>query len=372
MMEKYRADHIGSFLRPQELLDARHGHNDVQLREVEDRNIRDVLSRQAELGFDICTDGEFRRSNFMSDFTDSVEGFALDEDAIGHSWKADSTDAAAKTAPSHIPGIVAQKLRQTRRLTALETPFLLANSPADVKVTLPSPNQFPFISFKKGVTDKVYANHSELLADVVAILKGEVAALVADGVQYIQIDTPRYSYYIDPKWREWLRSEIGVDPDTALDEAIAADNACFDACSEATRNSGVTLAMHLCRGNNRGNWYAQGGYDAIAEKLFSGLHVDRFLLEFDDERSGTFEPLRFVPAGKTVVLGLVSTKRAEMERPGDLLRRVDEASKYVPLENLALSPQCGFASVMEGNPVTEDTQWAKLKLVADTARQLWR
>ena len=325
---------------------------------------RAVLARQEELGFGISTDGEFRRSTFMSDFTDSVEGFAMAEDAIGYSWKAGSS---AEPTPRHISGIVTGKLRQTRRLTASETPFTLANSHVDVKVTLPSPNQFPFISFRKGVTDKVYANHSELLADVVTILKGEVAALAADGVHYIQIDTPRYSYYIDPKWREWLRTEIGVDPDVALDEAIAADNA----CSDAARDSGVTLALHLCRGNNRGNWYAQGGYDAIAEKLFSGLHVDRFLLEFDDERSGTFEPLRFVPAGKTVVLGLVSTKRPEMETSLDLIRRIEAASKYVPLENLALSPQCGFASVMEGNPVTEDTQWAKMKLVADTAQLVW-
>lgn len=362
---EYRADHVGSFLRPQALLDARCGNDHERLKELEDLNIRSVLARQEELGFGICTDGEFRRSNFMSDFTDSVEGFALDEDAIGHAWKAGSVSA---TAPSHVPGIVAGKLRQTRRLTATEVPFLLANSRVNVKVTLPSPNQFPFISFKKGVTDKVYSNHSELLADVVAILKGEVAALATDGVHYIQLDTPRYSYYIDPKWREWLRTEIGVDPDTALDEAILADNACFD----AARGSGATLGLHLCRGNNRGNWYAQGGYDAIAEKLFSGLHVDRFLLEFDDERSGTFEPLRFVPAGKTVVLGLVSSKRPEMEASADLIRRIEAASKYVPLENLALSPQCGFASVMEGNPVTEETQWAKMKLVADTARLVWK
>lgn len=368
MSNKYRADHVGSFLRPQELLDARHAHDEQRLRELEDRHIRAVLAKQAELGFDICTDGEFRRSNFMSDFTDSVEGFALNEDAIGHSWKADMSGAAARTAPSHVPGIVVGKLRQKHRLTALETPFLLASSPADVKVTLPSPNQFPFISFKKGVTDKVYPHYSALLADVVAILSGEVAALAAEGVQYIQLDTPRYSYYIDPRWREWLRTEIGVDPDDALDEAIAADNACFD----AARNSGATLALHLCRGNNRGNWYAQGGYDAIAEKLFSTLHVDRFLLEFDDERSGTFEPLRFIPAGKTVVLGLVSTKRPEMERRADLLRRVEAASKYVPLDHLALSPQCGFASVMEGNPVTEAVQWAKMNLVADMARQIWK
>jgi 5-methyltetrahydropteroyltriglutamate--homocysteine methyltransferase len=218
------------------------------------------------------------------------------------------------------------------------------------------------------VTDKVYPDYSALLADVAEILKGEVAALAADGVHYIQIDTPRYSYYIDPHWRAWLRTEIGVNPDAALDEAIDADNACFD----AARGTGATLGLHLCRGNNRGNWYAQGGYDVIAERLFSNLRVDRFLLEFDDERSGGFEPLRFVPAGKTVVLGLVSTKKPQMEDPANLIRRIQAASKYVPLENLALSPQCGFASVMEGNPVTEDTQWARMKLVADTAAQVWK
>lgn len=365
MKNQYRADHVGSFLRPQSLLDARANHDDERLHELEDLNIRSVLARQEELGFGICTDGEFRRRTFMSDFNDAVEGFAQDENAVGYAWKAGSSTG---TAPHQVHGIVTGKLRQTRRLTGLETPFVLANAPVDVKVTLPSPNQFPFVSFKKGVTDKVYPDYSALLADIVGILKGEVAALAADGVQYIQIDTPRYSWFIDPKWREWVRTEIGVDPDAALDEAIAADNACFD----AARNSGARLALHLCRGNNRGSWYAQGGYDAIAEKLFSGLHVDRFLLEFDDERSGSFEPLRFVPAGKTVVLGLVSTKRPEMETSADLVRRIEAASKYVPLENLALSPQCGFASVMEGNPVTEDTQWAKMKLVADTAREVWK
>jgi len=364
MKNAYRADHVGSFLRPTALL-AAHAANDPGLRELEDRAILEVLQRQADLGFAISTDGEFRRSTFMSDFTDSVDGFALGEEALGYSWKKDSSTA---TAPSHIPGVVTARLKQRRRLTALETPFTLANSRTNVKVTLPSPNQFPYISFKKGVTDKVYPTRSEMLADIVSILSGEAAALAADGVHYIQIDTPRYSYFIDPKWREWVRTEIGVDPDAALDEAIAADNACFD----AARNTGATLALHLCRGNNRGNWYAQGGYDAIAEKLFTGLRVDRFLLEFDDERSGSFEPLRFIPKGVTVVLGLVSTKKAAIEKAEDLIARVEAASKYVPLENLALSPQCGFASVMEGNPVTEETQWAKLKLVADTARQIWK
>ena len=160
---------------------------------------------------------------------------------------------------------------------------------------------------------------------------------------------------------------MGYDPDELLNESIRADNACFD----AAKRPGVTLAIHLCRGNNRSHWYAEGGYDSIAEKMFTSMHVDRFLLEYDDARSGTFEPLRFVPKDKTVVLGLVSTKRSELEDEGKLISRIHEAARYFPLENLALSPQCGFASTMEGNLLTEEQQWAKLRLVVNTARKVW-
>jgi 5-methyltetrahydropteroyltriglutamate--homocysteine methyltransferase len=172
---------------------------------------------------------------------------------------------------------------------------------------------------------------------------------------------------VDGKWRQWIRSEMQMEPEDLLDESIRADNACF----HAARHAGVTLAIHLCRGNNRSHWYAEGGYDAIADKLFGNLDVDRFLLEYDDERSGTFDPLRFVPRGKTVVLGLVSSKRPQLEKADTLAQRIEEASHFVPLENLALSPQCGFASTMEGNLLTEADQWAKLRLVADTARRVW-
>jgi len=234
-------------------------------------------------------------------------------------------------------------------------------------MTLPSATQFPAISFKRGITERAYKDHSALLWDIVEIMKSDLRNLADDGVKYIQIDAPRYSYYMDPKWREWIKSELRVDPDAALDEAVRADNACL----QAARHEGVTLGIHLCRGNNRSHWYAEGGYDAIAEKLFGTLEVDRFLLEYDDERSGTFAPLRFVPKGKTVVLGLVSSKVPRMEDPKELMKRIDEASRYVPLESLALSPQCGFASTAEGNLLTEDQQWAKLKLVVDTARRVW-
>jgi 5-methyltetrahydropteroyltriglutamate--homocysteine methyltransferase len=355
---------VGSFLRPAELLEARQAAVDpASLRTIEDRHVRRVLAQQKELGFEIFTDGELRRRNFMSDFTDAVEGFDLG-DAVSRSWKVgEAKDASV----SSVTGIVNAKLRLVRRLTGHELPFLKANSPGAIKMTLPSVTQFPAIAFKRGVTDKVYKDHSALLWDIVEIMKSELAKLSQEGVKYIQIDAPRYSYFVDAKWREWIRAEMKVEPEALLEESIRSDKACF----EAARRPGVTLAMHLCRGNNRSHWYAEGGYDAIAEKLFSTMAVDRFLLEYDDARSGTFEPLRLVPRGKTVVLGLVSSKRAQLEKGEELMRRIDEASRYFPLENLALSPQCGFASTMEGNLLTEEEQWAKLRLVAETARRVW-
>ena len=362
----YRADQVGSFLRPSELLEARRAAatDPGRLRALEDRHVLRVLGRQQELGFQVFTDGELRRKNFMSDFVDAVEGFDLG-DAVARTWQAGSP---APAPVSSVTGIVTAKLRGLRRLTAHELPFLRAHSPGAIKMTLPSATQFPAIAYKRGVTDKVYPDHSALLWDIVAIMKSEVGALVTDGVPYVQIDAPRYSYYVDPKWRDYIKIEMGLDPDAALDEALRADNTCL----EGVRREGVTLAMHLCRGNNRSHWYAEGGYDPIAEKMFGTLQVDRFLLEYDDERSGTFEPLRFIPRGKTVVLGLVSSKRPQLESKRELIRRIEEAARYVPLENLALSPQCGFASTMEGNLLSEDDQWAKLRLVAETAREVWR
>jgi 5-methyltetrahydropteroyltriglutamate--homocysteine methyltransferase len=363
MAARYRADHIGSLLRPAELLQARANVSSEQLRALEDKHILGVIERQKELGFKIFTDGELRRGNFMSDFNDAVEG--IDEGvAVARTWQ---TGAGASPRPSMVPGTVVGKIKQTRRLTQHELAFLKQHSPGDIKMTLPTANQFPAIYYKKGISDKMYSNHSAFLWDIVPIIKAEIQALVNEGVDYVQIDAPRYSYYIDPKWRSYVKNEMGLDPDQALDEAIRVDNACL----EGAKRPGVTLAIHLCRGNNRSQWYAEGGYDAIAENLFGQLNVDAFLLEYESERAGTFEPLRFVPRGKTVVLGLVSSKLPELESSDQLARRIDEASKYVPLENLAVSPQCGFASTMEGNLLTEDQQWQKLKLVVDTARRVW-
>jgi 5-methyltetrahydropteroyltriglutamate--homocysteine methyltransferase len=363
MSNAFRADHIGSLLRPAELVEARHAHaSPDQLREIEDRHIVRVLARQRELGLDVVTDGELRRSNFMSDMWDAVAVFGFDRgDAIARSWQGEGAKVSSVT------GIVHEKLVQRRGLTSTELPFLRAQATSPVKVTMPSATQFPAIAFKRGVTDKIYPTPSDLLWDIASMVKGEMQTLADAGIPYLQIDAPRYSYYIDPKWRAWLKDEFGADPEASLDEAIRVDNACFD----AARRAGVTVGIHLCRGNNRSHWYAEGGYDAIAEKLFGELRVDRFLLEYDDDRSGTFEPLRFVPRGKRVVLGLVSSKLSELESADQLRRRIDDASRFVPLEDLALSPQCGFASTMEGNLLTEDDQWAKLGLVVETARAVW-
>jgi 5-methyltetrahydropteroyltriglutamate--homocysteine methyltransferase len=358
----YRADHVGSLLRPNDLLAARAAHpHSAELRAIEDREILRILAKQRDLGFGIFTDGEFRREGFMSDLVEAVDGFSTG-DAHARDWK--SSQGVGTQA---LRDIVTAKLHQKQRLTEHELPFMKAHSPGPIKMTLPSANQFPAIAYRKGISERAYPTYAEFLADVAAIVAGETAALAADGVAYIQIDAPRYSYFLDEKWRSFLRTEYNDDLDALLDEAIASDNLAF----RAARKPGVTLAIHLCRGNNRSNWYASGGYDAIAEKLFNQLEVDRFLLEYDDERSGTFEPLRFVPPNKTVVLGLVSTKVGRLEDADGLARLIETATKYVPLERLALSPQCGFASMAEGNIIAEDEEWAKLGLVADVARRVW-
>ena len=364
MAVKYRADHVGSLLRPAELLQARGSNiSRDQQRGMEDNHILRVLERQKDLGFKIFTDGELRRSNFMSDFNEAVEG--IDEGvAVPRNWQ---TGAGSAPRVSAVPGTVVSRIKQRRLLTEHEFVFLRQHSPGDVKMTLPTANQFPAIYYKKGISDKVYPTYSDFLWDIVPVIRAEIEALSNEGAQYVQIDAPRYSYYIDPKWRGYVKSEMGLDPDRALDEAIRVDNACV----EGARRRGGILAIHLCRGNNRSQWYAEGGYDAIAEKLFGQLNVDSFLLEYESERAGTFEPLRFVPRGKTVVLGLISSKVPEMESSDRLARRIDEASKYVPMENLAISPQCGFASTMEGNLLSEEQQWQKLKLVVDTAKKVW-
>ena len=359
-----RAEHVGSLLRPPEVLKARAAHaagslSLDELRAAEDRAIRAVLEKQRELGLDVVTDGELRRGSWLTDMADAVEGFVSER--VPLEWKGPGGGVEGSTA--HAAGA---KLRKLRKMTGHEVPFLKKNARAPFKVTLPAPSNFMQISYKPGITDKFYATHAELLEDLAAIVRDDVQWLISEGVQYIQFDAPYYSHYLDPQGQTRMR-QAGQDPSKELEYAIAGDNAAL----RGAAREGVTVALHVCRGNNKSRWYAEGGYDAIAEKLFGLLEVDRFLLEYDTERSGGFEPLRLVPRGKTVVLGLVTTKEPKLESKTDLRRRIEEASKFVPLENLALSPQCGFASVAAGNLLSPDEQWKKLELVVDAARKVW-
>jgi 5-methyltetrahydropteroyltriglutamate--homocysteine methyltransferase len=363
--DMYRADQVGSLLRPPEVLRARAEHEAGRLsldklRDIEDEAILGALELQREAGVDVLTDGEFRRSAWQTDFAEAVEGF--EREYLPMQWHGPDAEGTNESYAQ----VVGARLRQHRRLTLHESGFLKLHAFGPYKVTMPSPTTFRDASYKPGLTDRVYPTRASLLAELVQIIRGEVAALIAEGVPYIQLDAPRLSYYVDPAIRESMQ-RTGVDSDQALDEAIEGENACL---SGLPRDN-ATIGFHICRGNNRSRWRAEGGYDPIAEKVFSSLQHDRFLLEYDSERAGGFEPLRFVPRGKTVVLGLVTTKQGQLERKDDLLRRIDEASKYVPLQQLALSPQCGFASVAEGHLLSPDQQRRKLELVAEVARQVW-
>ncbi len=365
MNAAYRAEQVGSLLRPTELLQARDAYakgslSFGDLQTVEDRAIAAALEQQRALGLDIYSDGEMRRGSWLTDMADAVEGFVRDKVML--EWKGPGGGAEASTANA-----VGAKLKKARKLAAHELPFLQKSAAGPFKITLPAPSNFMVASFKRGVTDKFYATHTDLLRDLVEIIRDEVQWLVSEGVTYIQFDAPYYSHYLDPHQREQMR-QAGRDPDEEFAAGIAGDNAAF----AGVPRDEVTLAVHVCRGNSRSRWYTEGGYDAIAEKLFHSLDVDRFLLEYDSDRSGGFEPLRFVPRGKTVVLGLITTKESKLESTDLLKRRIDQAARFVPLENLAISPQCGFASVAAGNLLSMDEQWRKLGLVVEMARDVWR
>jgi 5-methyltetrahydropteroyltriglutamate--homocysteine methyltransferase len=364
MNPPFRAEHVGSLLRPAELLAARASFaegkiSESELHAIEDHAILAALGKQRGVGLDVYSDGEMRRGSWLTDMADAVEGFVPAR--IDLEWKGPGGGTEGSTA-----SVVGGKLRKHRKLTGLEVPFLKKTSPGPFKITLPAPSNFVIASYKPGVTDKFYPTHAALLEDLVAIVHDEIEWLVSEGVAYIQMDAPYYSHYFDPAQRERAK-RTGRDLDEELEEAIRGDNAAF----AGVNRDEVTLALHVCRGNSRSRWYSEGGYDAIAEKLFGLLDVDRFLLEYDSERAGGFAPLRLMPKTKRVVLGLVTTKEPRLESQDELIKRVEEASRYVPLERLALSPQCGFASVAAGNLLTADEQWRKLELVVSTARKVW-
>ena len=359
---EFRADHVGSLLRPPSLLEARRLReagqvDDDALHLAEDAAIADAVRAQEDAGIDVVTDGEFRRGDFRTGFVDAVDG--MTEQTWDMPWH---TSEGAARLPS-TTWVVTGRLRQRERLAGREAGYLLGLTGAPVKVTLIAPGFLAARFWSDGETDRFYSSPEELAADVAAITRAEVEALIADGVRYVQLDNPGYSAYLgaraaaDPGSRADLERMLGTD--AAAVEGIA-------------RPPGVTIGMHVCRGNRSSMWMGEGDYEPIAEQMFGTLPVDRFLLEYDDERAGGFEPLRFVPAGTGVVLGLVSSKAAALETADSLAWRIGEAAKFVSGDDLALSPQCGFASVAEGgNLMTADEQFAKLRLVADVARAVW-
>ena len=376
MAESYRADHVGSLLRPAELLEARASQQAGrlsldQLRGIADRAILEALEMQRQVGMDVFSDGEYRRSWFSGGLAESVEGVMYDpESGSASPWQGPQGQLADATTADIGFGVqvVGAKLRQIRRLTAHESGFLKEHAPGPFKITLPGVMTRALAWYKPGLTDRFYPTPAELVQELVGILHREVQALLDEGVTYIQLDSLRYVIELADTQRRRQMLEVGEDLDRALEDTIAADNATL----QDARRPGVTIALHMCRGNNRSAWRSDGGYDVIAERAFGSLNVDRFLLEYDTGRAGGFEPLRFMPRDKVVALGLISSKNPQLESQDQLLRRIDEAAKYVSVENLALSPQCGFASTAPGNMLTPDEQKRKLELVVETARKVWR
>jgi 5-methyltetrahydropteroyltriglutamate--homocysteine methyltransferase len=376
MASEFRADHVGSLLRPPELLEAKTAFNEGaisadQLREAEDQAVLKALDAQRQAGLGIFTEGEYRRSGWSAAVRESVEGLVRTEGMANsrllRSWQGPHGELANSSIVLSAGMVAGEKLRQVRRLAGTEAAFLKQRAPGPWKITMPGAMSAAGQLYRTGVSESAYPTRRDLAADIAGMLQAEVDALIADGVSYIQLDSLHYVERIaDDAVREQM-IEDGEDPDSYLDDIIALDNSVLG----RAKASGVTVGLHMCRGNNRSAWHAEGSYERIAEKAFGQLQVDRFLLEYDTERAGGFEPLRFMPRDKVVVLGLISSKEPELESVDDLRRRIDEAARYVPIENLAISPQCGFASTMLGNLLTWDEQQRKLELVVETARKVW-
>jgi 5-methyltetrahydropteroyltriglutamate--homocysteine methyltransferase len=352
---------IGSLLRPDELKAARAafeagGLSAAEWKRVEDRAVDEVVRRQEAAGLDVVTDGELRRYAFFGHLVEALDGF----DKHG-GWAIPFRDETGEELVFKRP-VVVDRLRWRRSMCGEEFAYLRARATVRTKVTLISTQQAAAY-YDPARSSGAYPTRDAYLADVVDVTRREVDELARLGCTYIQIDAPQYAALLDPTLREGYRQR-GSDPDRLIDACIEMDNAVI------AGHPGVTFGLHICRGNNQSKFYASGGYEPIA-RVFGKSRFQRFLLEYDDERSGDFEPLRAVPPDRDVVLGLVTTKKPRLESVDELRRRIDAAATCVPLERLALSPQCGFASTMEGNRVTADDQWTKLARVAETARLVW-
>jgi 5-methyltetrahydropteroyltriglutamate--homocysteine methyltransferase len=361
----FRADHVGSFLRPTALLEARDrfGRGAIskeQLRAAEDVAIRDIVRLQEDLGLQGITDGEFRRTYFHIDFLEKLEGVET-RGGIAASFHSASGEVNFAPPVMHVTG----KLRHARPIQVADFEFLKSTTQRMPKVTIPSPTMLHFRGGRKAINKEAYPDLEAFFDDVAACYREELSQLGAAGCKYVQFDDTNLAYLCDPKMREGARQR-GDDPNQLPRRYARLINAAI-----ADRPAGMTVCTHLCRGNFKSAWVAEGGYEPVAEVLFNDLAVDGYFLEYDDERSGDFAPLRFVPKGKIVVLGLVTTKVGKLEPKDDIKRRIDEAARYVPLEQLCLSPQCGFSSTVHGNEIAQESQAAKLRLVVETAREVW-
>jgi 5-methyltetrahydropteroyltriglutamate--homocysteine methyltransferase len=363
----FRADHVGSLLRPRRLLQARGDHaagkiDDAELRGLEDEAIRGIVQMQEDVGLQSATDGEFRRASWHMDFIYQLDGITKEAGHIAVKFFNEDGEVEFTPAALHVDG----KIGVSKTIFGDAFEFLQSCVTKNVpKLTIPSPSMVHYRGGKASIDESVYPTMDEFWADLTAAYRDEVRRLGELGCTYLQFDDTSLAYMNDPHQREYIAS-IGGDPQRQHVEYIHHIN---EALSE--RPAGMAVTTHMCRGNFRSSWAAEGGYEFVAEALFNELEVDGFFMEWDDERSGGFEPLRLVPKGKQVVLGLVTTKRGELEEKDFLKRRIDEASKFVDVDQLCLSPQCGFSSTFEGNDLTYDEQVAKLRRIVEVAEEVW-
>jgi 5-methyltetrahydropteroyltriglutamate--homocysteine methyltransferase len=364
----FRADHVGSLLRPQKLLRARQEHaegsiDDQRLRAIEDEAILEVIRTQGDVGLRTATDGEFRRASWHMDFIYQLGGVVRAEENMAVEFR--NAEGTLQFTPPALR--VTDRIRLDRTIFAEDFAFLAEHVGAGqtAKLTIPSPSMVHYRGGRASLDPGVYQDEEQFWTDLSAAYARQIRQISELGCTYLQLDDTSLAYLNDPKQREMVASR-GDDAEHQHERYIRQINAAI-----VDRPAGLHVTTHMCRGNFRSSWAAEGGYDFVAERLFGELAVDGFFLEFDDVRSGTFAPLRFVPKGKAVVLGLVTTKRGELESKDELKRRIDEAAKFVPLEQLCLSPQCGFSSTVEGNVLTFEEEVAKLALIVETAAEVW-
>lgn len=370
MATDYHAEHVGSLLRQPWLLDARDGYKrgtvaEAELRAAEDRAALENIALQREAGIKVFTDGEVRRTNWMTGILESIGGMSQIE-TPSVVWHREDGEIPPEEETDFVMTAATSKVFQKDHLTAVEAAFMAARVPGQFKITMMSA-AMGGMTWRPEVSAAAYPDPADLVSDLVALQVAEISGLAGLGTRWVQLDSLSYNQVFDDEFRTATGNLL--DPAVILDASVAADAAIAGGVKAA--HPDVTVGMHICRGNNRSAYMAKGGYEPVAEKLFGTVPVDRFLLEYDTERAGDFSPLRFVRPDAVVVLGLISSKTPVLESQDDLRRRIDEAARYIPLENLAISPQCGFASTSAGNVLTVDEERRKLELVVDTAQQVW-